>query len=344
MDTARAFVLEARRQLIRLIALALTAGAVVVIALMLVLLFVLPDSARLVVYPAMLSLVLAGSSSTLWLLPRIALGQAILPLVLALIGGVIFSAVALRETVLPAVTFLTVVVLLISLGRNRRVTIAVSVVCALLGALLAGTAPRPALAAGELSLGPTLPLVYIASAGALIVVNWLITQRLLDISDHAVGLADERADEAELARAHAMAQARELAEQNEAQQGLLKLVATLETPVVTLADDVVLLPLVGHVDSRRASDMVARLLEAVHRQRVRWVVLEVSGIAIMDSGVAQRILHAVQAVQLLGAQVILCGVRAEMATALVELGVDMGATLIVRTPQEALERFALAHR
>jgi rsbT co-antagonist protein RsbR len=342
MDTAHTYVTEARRQLIRLIARALTIGGGAVIGFVLVMIFVLPDGRQLWLYPMMLGLVVAGSVSTLQLTGRLPLGQAMLPLAAALIGGVLVSALVLRETTLSAVPFLAVVVLLITLGQSRRTTVVVGAICILLAVVLAWTAPQPVLGASEISLGLALPLVYAASAVAVIAVMWLITQRLLDISDAAIALADQRADEALLAQSQAERQTHELAEQNDAQQKLLSLVATLETPVVILADEVVLLPIIGHVDSRRAQDLTTRLLDSVHRQRVRLVILDISGIAMMDSGVAQRLVQTAQAVRLLGAQVILCGVRAETATTLVELGVDLEGIQTVRTPHEALERLVTA--
>jgi anti-anti-sigma factor len=342
MDAAHTYVIEARRQLIRLITHVLTVGGVAVIGLVLVLVFVLPDGGQLWLYPAMLGLVVAGSVSTRQLTERLPLGQAMLPLTLALIGGVLVSALALRETTLPAVPFLAVVVLLITLGQSRRTTLAVGAICVVLAGTLAWIAPKPVLDPTDLSLGPALPLVYMSSAVSVIAVMWLITQRLLDISDSAIALADKRADEARSAQAQAEQQAHELVEQYETQQRLLGLVATLETPVVALADQVVLLPIIGHVDTRRAQDLTTRLLDSVHRQRVRLVILDITGIAVMDTGVAQRLLQAAHAVRLLGAQVVLCGVRAETATTLVELGIDLTGTQTTRTAHEALERFVRA--
>jgi rsbT co-antagonist protein RsbR len=124
--------------------------------------------------------------------------------------------------------------------------------------------------------------------------------------------------------------------QNEEQHRLLELIATLEIPAVALADNVLLAPIVGHLDSRRAKMFTARLLDEVHRRRARLVILDITGVQEVDTMVAKALLDTAQALRLLGCQVTLSGVSASTATTLVHQGVLLEGIRTVRSPQEAL--------
>jgi len=279
-----------------------------------------------------------GGFVTLLLLPRVALGYAMLPLVLSLIAAAVGGGLIFPETALIAASFLTIITLLVSLGQQQAIALPIGVLTVLIGVALAATAPQAMLISDRLSLGQVLPFVNMAGVGTVITVSWLIALRLIKVSDQAVAIADERAREAEQARAETEARAIELVEQNDAQQRLITLVATLEMPAVSLADGVILMPLIGHIDTRRSLSLTSRLLEVVHATRVHIVIIDVSGVAILDTGVVQSLMRTINAVKLLGARVLLCGVQASMATTLVQLGVGFEGVEVVRTPQEALAR------
>lgn len=134
-------------------------------------------------------------------------------------------------------------------------------------------------------------------------------------------------------------QTRELTQHNADQQRLLDLVAELETPASQLADGVLFVPIAGHLDSRRAQALTARLLEEAHAQRAQLVILDIAGGSVIDTGVAQAILHTAHALRLLGCTVFLSGIAAEVATTLVQLGVGLEGITAVRSPQDALTRF-----
>jgi rsbT co-antagonist protein RsbR len=135
-------------------------------------------------------------------------------------------------------------------------------------------------------------------------------------------------------------QAQELALRNTEQQGLLDLVATLETPAVQIADGVLLVPITGHLDSRRAEVLTTRLLENAHAQRAWLIILDIAGVSVVDTIVARALMQAAQALRLLGCTVFLSGITAEVATTLVQLGIGLEGITPVRTPQEALARAA----
>jgi anti-anti-sigma regulatory factor len=155
--------------------------------------------------------------------------------------------------------------------------------------------------------------------------------------------AEERADLLAVEKGRAEAQARELAEANELmetqldqQQQLLDLVATLETPAVQVAEGVLLVPVIGHIDNRRAQSLTQKLLQEVYAQRARFVIFDVAGVAVMDTTVAHAVLNTMRAIRLLGCVVILSGISADVAMALTHLGVNLDEMRTVRTPQEAL--------
>lgn len=150
--------------------------------------------------------------------------------------------------------------------------------------------------------------------------------------------------EAEVARAQAeqrerdlATQAAELAQRNAEQQRLLELVAILETPTIRLAEGILLAPLVGALDERRAQALTTRLLQEVSAQRARRVILDISGAPQVDDQVARALVNTTRALELLGCQVVLTGVSASVALTLTELGIALEGVTIARSPQEALE-------
>ena len=97
----------------------------------------------------------------------------------------------------------------------------------------------------------------------------------------------------------------------------------LSTPLIPLSDDVVIMPLIGTIDSGRAQQVMEALLEGVAHYRAELVILDITGVSVVDTQVAQSFVQAAQAVRLLGAQVMLTGIGPHIAQTLVHLGVDL---------------------
>lgn len=127
-----------------------------------------------------------------------------------------------------------------------------------------------------------------------------------------------------------------LLEANQRQQQLLETIKQLSTPLLPLTDDVVVLPIVGHVDSSRAQDIMTTLLRGVAEHRARVAILDISGIVTVDTHVMSLLLQPVQAVRLLGADVLLAGISAQMAQMIVEQGVQLGGLRTYQNLQMAL--------
>ena len=85
----------------------------------------------------------------------------------------------------------------------------------------------------------------------------------------------------------------------------------------------VVMPLVGTVDTRRAERVLETLLAGISERGATVAILDITGVGIVDTQVANALVHAAQAVKLLGAQVILTGIRPEVAQTLVGMGADL---------------------
>ena len=111
----------------------------------------------------------------------------------------------------------------------------------------------------------------------------------------------------------------------------------MSVPVIQVWQDILLLPLVGAIESRRAAQVMENLLESVGRTGAQIVIIDITGVPIVDTSVASYLVRAVQATQLLGCQSILVGISPEIAQTLVGLGVDFSRITTRATLQNGLE-------
>lgn len=182
------------------------------------------------------------------------------------------------------------------------------------------------------------PLILLAMFTGGIVLSRLVTDTAQRAAEANAARAEEALAQAEAQKAEVASKAEELMRQNEEQRRLIDLVATLEVPAVAIADGVLLAPVVGHLDSRRASGLTDRLLHEVNVTRARLVILDIAGVPTVDTAVAQAILRAIQAVRLLGCDVTITGISASIAATITQLGISMAGVRTARTPQEALSQ------
>ena len=122
----------------------------------------------------------------------------------------------------------------------------------------------------------------------------------------------------------------ELAEMVKVQQGLLddqqqllEMIQEMSTPVVPVMKGIIVLPLVGAIDSRRAEHVVEALLTGIQAHRARVALVDITGVPVVDTAVAQLLLQAAAAARLLGTEAVLVGIRPEVAQTIVGLGVDL---------------------
>ena len=110
----------------------------------------------------------------------------------------------------------------------------------------------------------------------------------------------------------------------------------LSTPLIPIAESVVVMPLIGTIDSRRATQVLETLLTGVAANHATSAILDVTGVQIVDTHVANALVQAAQAVQLLGTQVILTGIRPDVAERMVSLGIDLGHIVTLRSLQNGI--------
>ncbi len=216
----------------------------------------------------------------------------------------------------------------------------------MLGLLAIGVSGMSEGVALQQALGPTFTLTNLLQSIMLalgISLAGVVAGRAQREAESSARGAEEERTRSEQ-RSRELAEANDLAQsQIEQQKQLLDLVATLEVPVTSLAEGVLFAPIVGHVDTRRAQSLTTRLLQATSERRARVVILDISGVSLIDTAVARALLGAVQALRLLGCEVTISGISANVAMTLTQLGIEMDGVVTVRSPQEALSQMA-AHQ
>lgn len=111
----------------------------------------------------------------------------------------------------------------------------------------------------------------------------------------------------------------------------------LSTPVLRVRDRLLIMPIIGVIDSHRASQLTQQLLQRIRTDRAKVVVMDITGVPTVDSAVANHLIQAVQASRLMGATVIVTGLSAEVSQTLVRLGVDLSKVQTVGDLQEGIE-------
>lgn len=110
----------------------------------------------------------------------------------------------------------------------------------------------------------------------------------------------------------------------------------MSVPAIPVSDTTMIIPLVGSLDTERLGQLNEQALQTIERTGVRHLILDITGVVLVDSQVAQGIIFVVQSARLLGAQVILVGVRPEVAQAIVQLGLVLDGIRTFSTLQAAL--------
>lgn len=119
----------------------------------------------------------------------------------------------------------------------------------------------------------------------------------------------------------------------EAQRAALR---ELSAPLLPISDSVVILPLIGSIDTQRAQQVMETLLEGVAAHRADTAIVDITGVAVVDTQVANALVQAAQAVRLLGARVVLTGIGPAMAQTLVSLGADLSSIVTRGTLQSGI--------
>ena len=110
----------------------------------------------------------------------------------------------------------------------------------------------------------------------------------------------------------------------------------LSTPIVELWEEILLLPVIGTLDTQRAQEMTEKLLDRVKQSRSRCIIIDITGVEVVDTTTANSVLKMTRASRLLGAMCVLTGIRPEIARTMIQLGVDMEGLRTLRTLKDGL--------
>lgn len=117
----------------------------------------------------------------------------------------------------------------------------------------------------------------------------------------------------------------------------------LSLPVIPVSDQVVVMPLIGPIDSRRAEQIMDALLEKVAERQAKVAIVDLTGVRVVDSAVASSLLRTTEAVRLLGARVVITGIGPEVAETIVRLGLNTERFAIRSTLMDGI-RYAMERK
>lgn len=131
--------------------------------------------------------------------------------------------------------------------------------------------------------------------------------------------------------------AAQMVENSELIERLRLSVDELSTPVLELWDDVLALPVVGVVDTVRSSRMMEKALSEVVSRRCRFVIIDLTGVDVIDTSTADRFIKLARAIELLGADCVISGVQPAVAQTMTDLGVSFRGLVTQRNLKRALD-------
>ncbi|TFD95312.1 STAS domain-containing protein [Jeotgalibacillus sp. R-1-5s-1] len=111
----------------------------------------------------------------------------------------------------------------------------------------------------------------------------------------------------------------------------------LSAPLIPVVDQISVMPLVGTIDTERARLVMENLLEGVVNHRAEVVLIDITGVPVVDTMVAHHIIQAAEAVRLVGAKCMLVGIRPEIAQTIVNLGIDLERFITTSTMKKGME-------
>ncbi len=116
---------------------------------------------------------------------------------------------------------------------------------------------------------------------------------------------------------------KELYASSREREQLSQSIRELSTPVLPIFNGILVMPLIGIIDAQRATHLIQALLVATEQHKATSVILDVTGVPLIDTMVARGLLQAAQAIKLLGAQTVIVGLRPELAQTIIGLGVSL---------------------
>jgi rsbT co-antagonist protein RsbR len=183
-------------------------------------------------------------------------------------------------------------------------------------------------------IGLPLPVYFAAMNKSLII----LTERLYDGSLDAATYAEAvRAvaklvhfDTAIVVETYSRMTSKKIADQSQA-------LMEMSTPVTVIWEGILMLPVVGLIDSRRAQDIRTAMLSKIAETRSRVFILDISGVAVVDTAVANHLIKMTKATKMMGCDCTVSGLSPAIAETIVDLGIDVGDIRTTSTLRDALE-------
>ncbi|MDQ6953792.1 MAG: STAS domain-containing protein [Mariprofundaceae bacterium] len=114
-------------------------------------------------------------------------------------------------------------------------------------------------------------------------------------------------------------------------------ILSMATPITSIWNQILLLPIIGTIDSQRAQNMMETMLEKILELNSKVIIMDVLGVAAIDSSVAQHLIKISQATELMGCRCIITGISPQIAQAIVNLGLDLGGIMSTATLKDGVE-------
>ncbi len=178
--------------------------------------------------------------------------------------------------------------------------------------------------------------------GAVLISRDNVSEAAIESLQALAGLTDD------LIRARAEAEAMNAQLQRQSQEIIevqRQALRELSTPIVPISEEIVAMPLIGSIDTARSQQIMEALLIAISRYQAQVVIIDITGVPVVDTGVANHLLQTAQAAGMLGSQVVLTGIAPEVAHTIVSLGVELRGLATRSNLQSGIEyALGLAHK
>jgi rsbT co-antagonist protein RsbR len=327
---------------------------VVVSAVLFLLALVLSVNALIVPRPSLMSVVLNSFSALIFLTCLISARMGrIRPAAYAItwIPGFVTAIYMISAPHPVALVFLCIPILFASVLLSSLIVIPIT----LLNLLVIGVATRGVLDPTMLSAAMFMILVAVIaymSAWSMERAQQSVQSAgaALEQANQALHVTNQELEDRVVQRTQALHEREVTLEQalSQQQQMIAELqrsqatIQQLSAPILPVAQGILVAPLIGMIDGQRIASLIQQILQSVEKEQARYLILDVTGMPIIDTEVAQVLMHVTQSVRLLGGRVILTGIRPEVAQTLVGLGINLNSMLTRNTLEggirEALKR------
>ncbi|HZF50430.1 MAG TPA: STAS domain-containing protein [Polyangiaceae bacterium] len=115
-------------------------------------------------------------------------------------------------------------------------------------------------------------------------------------------------------------------------------IQALSTPILKVWDSVLAVPLIGVINGERASGMITRVLQEIAETRSQYLIVDLTGVDVIDTSTADHILKIVQSTELLGARCVITGIRPAVAQTMTSLGMDISRVVTLSDLQQGIKR------